>query len=110
MKKSQTSFLLELERTPDILSETGTGKGNCLRIGFAAETQDLLENARSKLAEKKLDLIVANDVSQPGAGFGVDTNIVKLIDPSGKIEEIPLMAKEQLADVILDRIAAMKKR
>jgi len=110
MKKSQTSLLLELERTPDILAETGKGKGKCLRIGFAAETQDLLENARGKLAEKKLDLIVANDVSQPGAGFGVDTNIVKLIDPSGKIEEIPLMAKEQLADVILDRIAAMKKR
>jgi phosphopantothenoylcysteine decarboxylase/phosphopantothenate--cysteine ligase len=110
MKKSQNSLLLELERTPDILAETGKDKAKCLRIGFAAETQDLLENARAKLAEKKLDLIVANDVSQPGAGFGVDTNIVKLIDPSGKIEEIPLMAKEQLAGVILDRIAAMKKR
>jgi phosphopantothenoylcysteine decarboxylase/phosphopantothenate--cysteine ligase len=110
MKKSQTSLLLELERTPDILAETGRGKENRLRIGFAAETQDLIKNARAKLTEKKLDLIVANDVTQPGAGFGVDTNIVKLIDRRGKIEEIPLMSKEQLADVILDRIAAMRKR
>jgi phosphopantothenoylcysteine decarboxylase/phosphopantothenate--cysteine ligase len=110
MKKSQSPLLLELERTPDILAETGKARGNCLRIGFAAETQDLLENARAKLAEKKLDLIVANDVTQPGAGFGGDTNIAKLIDAAGQIEEIPLMTKEQLADVILDRVIGLRKR
>jgi len=68
-----------------------------------------LLNAQRKLKEKNLDLIVANDVSLPGAGFEVDTNIVKLVYPSGKIEEFPLMTKEELADRILDRIVQMRK-
>jgi phosphopantothenoylcysteine decarboxylase / phosphopantothenate---cysteine ligase len=79
-----------------------------LIVGFAAETESLLANAQRKLAEKNLDLIVANDVSLPGAGFAVDTNIVKVIDRSGKVEELPLMDKEDLANRILDRILLIR--
>jgi phosphopantothenoylcysteine decarboxylase/phosphopantothenate--cysteine ligase len=108
IKKSKAELTLSLELNPDILSEAGKKKGRRLIIGFAAETENLLANARKKLAEKNLDLIVANDVSLPGAGFAVDTNMVKLIDRSGKIEELPLMSKEETADRILDRIVQLR--
>ena len=108
IKKSQAELTLPLELNPDILREAGQRKEKRLLIGFAAETESLLANARKKLAEKNLDLIVANDVSLPGAGFAVDTNIVKLIDRSGKIEELPLMDKEDLADRILDRVLLLR--
>lgn len=78
-------------------------------VGFAAETENLLQSTWQKLEKKNLDLIVANDVTLPGAGFEVDTNIVKILDRSGKVEELPLMTKEDLADYILDRIALLKK-
>jgi phosphopantothenoylcysteine decarboxylase/phosphopantothenate--cysteine ligase len=109
IKKSEWKDVLELERNPDILSEAGSRKGNRILVGFAAETENLLPNAKSKLQEKKLDLIVANDISLPGAGFEVDTNIVKIIDGSGKVEELPLMTKEKLADRILDRVVQLRK-
>jgi len=109
IKKSAREIVLELERNPDILSEVGARKGRRIIVGFAAETENLLQNARQKLAEKNLDLIVANDVTLPGAGFEAETNIVKLLDRSGKVEELPLMAKEELADLILDRIAQLKE-
>ncbi len=109
IKKSSGSLVLPLELTPDILSEAGKQKGKRFIVGFAAETENLLQNAQRKLAEKKLDLIVANDVSLPGAGFQVDTNVVKLIYPGGKIEELPLMSKEELADRLLDRIVQLRK-
>jgi len=109
IKKSKSETVLELERNPDILAEAGQHKGQCIVVGFAAETENLLQNARQKLREKNLDLIVANDINLPGAGFEVDTNIVKLIDPSGNVEELPLMTKEELADRILDRIAQLRK-
>jgi len=108
IKKSQAELTLPLELSPDILREAGQRKEKRLLIGFAAETESLLANARKKLAEKNLDLIVANDVSLPGAGFAVDTNIVKLIDRSGKIEELPLMGKEDLADRLLDRVLLLR--
>ncbi len=108
IKKSQAELTLPLELNPDILREAGQRKERRLLIGFAAETESLLANARKKLAEKNLDLIVANDVSLPGAGFSVDTNIVKLIDRSGKIEELPLMSKEDLADRVLDRVLHLR--
>ncbi len=73
-------------------------------VGFAAETQQLRENAAAKLAAKRLDLMVANDVSAPDAGFEVDTNRALLLDASGGVEEVPLLSKLALADVILDRI------
>jgi len=108
IKKSQAELTLPLELNPDILREAGQRKEKRLLIGFAAETESLLANARKKLAEKNLDLIVANDVSLPGAGFAADTNIVKLIDRSGKIEELPLMGKEELADRVLDRVLLLR--
>jgi phosphopantothenoylcysteine decarboxylase/phosphopantothenate--cysteine ligase len=110
IKKTSAAPALELERNPDILLEAGKGKGQRIFVGFAAETQDLLKNAGEKLDRKNLDLIVANDVSLPGAGFRVDTNIVKILDRSGKIEELPMMSKEELADHILNRVLILKKK
>ncbi len=108
IKKLEASMTLDLERNPDILREAGKRKGRFFLVGFAAETDDLIENAGRKLREKNLDLIVANDVSLPGAGFAGDTNIVKLLDRSGKIEELPLMTKEEVANEILHRVIRMK--
>jgi phosphopantothenoylcysteine decarboxylase/phosphopantothenate--cysteine ligase len=109
IKKSEMDMMLVLERNPDILSEAGKRKDHRILVGFAAETENLLQNAQSKLIEKNLDLIVANDVTLPGAGFKVDTNIVKFLDRSGKVEELPLMTKEELAERILDRVPQLKK-
>ncbi len=95
---------LELTRTPDILAEV---KGDFLKVGFAAETENLVENARDELKKKQLDLVAANDITAPGAGFDVDTNIVTLIDKDGKIENLPLMSKRDVADRILDRVVEL---
>ncbi len=89
---------------PDILTEV---KGNFLRVGFAAETEDVIENARKKLESKQLDIIVANDVTSPDSGFGVDTNKVTLIMRDGKVESLPLMSKREVADKILDKLVAL---
>jgi phosphopantothenoylcysteine decarboxylase/phosphopantothenate--cysteine ligase len=110
MKKTSAPSVLELVQNPDILLEAGKIKGSRIFVGFAAETQNLLKNAKEKLAKKNLDFIVANDVSRPGAGFRVDTNIVKIIGRSGKVEKLPLMSKEDLANRILERILALKKK
>ena len=109
IKKTEEAEILALERNPDILREAGRRKGSRTLVGFAAETEDLVQNARRKLEEKNLDLIVANDVSVPGAGFAVKTNIVKILERSGKIDELPIMTKEELADRILDRIIRLRK-
>jgi phosphopantothenoylcysteine decarboxylase/phosphopantothenate--cysteine ligase len=100
------SLTLELKRTPDILSDV---KGDFIRVGFAAETtENLLEHAKKdELMKKNLDLVAANDISAPGAGFDVDTNIVTLIDRKGKVENLPLMSKREVADKILDRVAKL---
>jgi len=108
VKKHAGQMTLEMERNPDILAEVGRQKDGRLVIGFAAETEDLLANARRKLQEKNLDLIVANDVGQPGAGFDVETNIVRLLFPDGSVEEPGIMPKEELAGLILDRIVALR--
>jgi phosphopantothenoylcysteine decarboxylase/phosphopantothenate--cysteine ligase len=109
IKKTATPKALELVRNPDILEELGKVKGERLLVGFAAETGDLLQNAGKKLVGKNLDMVVANDISQAGAGFNIDTNIVKLIFRGGRVEELPIMGKEELADVILDRLVDMRK-
>jgi phosphopantothenoylcysteine decarboxylase/phosphopantothenate--cysteine ligase len=105
------TLTLELKRTPDILSDV---KGDFIRVGFAAETtENLLEHAKKdELVKKNLDLVAANDITAPGAGFDVDTNIVTLIDRKGKVENLPLMGKREVADKILDRVVRMmgKKR
>jgi len=108
MKKTGESVTLKLVKNPDILAELGKLKEGRIIVGFAAETADLLENAGKKLLQKNLDMIVANDVSQPGAGFNVDTNLVKLLFRDGRVEDIPIMGKSELADLILDRVAALR--
>jgi len=108
VKKKADSLCIELEKNPDILAEVGKSKGGRIVVGFAAETDDLLDNAAKKLAEKNLDLIVANDVGQTGAGFDVDTNIVRLMYRGGKVEEPGIMSKDDLAGLILDRIIELK--
>jgi phosphopantothenoylcysteine decarboxylase / phosphopantothenate---cysteine ligase len=110
IKKSVGSHTLELEKNPDILGELGGMKGERLLVGFAAETDDLVGNAGKKLAEKNLDMVVANDISLEGAGFNVDTNIVKLLFRDGTVEDLPLMEKQALADIILDRVMGIKER
>jgi phosphopantothenoylcysteine decarboxylase/phosphopantothenate--cysteine ligase len=109
IKKGSRSLTLELERNPDIAAELGRQKGDHLLVGFALETEELIANAQKKLKGKNCDLIVANDVTQEGAGFATDTNIVTLIDRTGKIEPLPLMTKDEVATIIFDRILALKK-
>jgi phosphopantothenoylcysteine decarboxylase/phosphopantothenate--cysteine ligase len=104
IKKGKARLTLELECTPDIL---GTVKGNFIKVGFAAESSNLEENAREKLKQKKLDLIVANDITASDSGFGTDTNRVTIIDRKGKIESLPLMSKREIADKILDKVAKL---
>lgn len=108
MKKKGAPLTLALTLNPDILAEMGKIKEDRILVGFAAETAALVENSLKKLREKNLDLLVANDVTQEGAGFSVDTNIVKILSRDGSIEDCPLMDKERLADVILDRILAVR--
>jgi len=104
MKKTSDRVELEMVQTPDILKELGKRKENQILVGFAAETEDLTANARKKLEDKNLDLIIANDVSLAHAGFRSDTNIVKILYRSGEIVELPCMDKEILAGHIWDRI------
>ncbi|WP_298439867.1 bifunctional phosphopantothenoylcysteine decarboxylase/phosphopantothenate--cysteine ligase CoaBC [Geobacter sp.] len=108
IKKGAETMVLELEKNPDILAEVGRAKGDRVVVGFAAETGELLENARMKLKEKNVDLMVANDVSQAGAGFNVDTNIAKILHRDGTVEELSLMEKELMAEAILDRVVALR--
>ena len=105
MKRRRESFSLPLVRTPDILAEVGHRQG-LVRVGFAAESEDLLANARHKLEEKGLELIVANDVTADGCGFGSDTNKVTLIDRQGE-EELTLMPKYDVAARVLDRVVTL---
>jgi phosphopantothenoylcysteine decarboxylase/phosphopantothenate--cysteine ligase len=105
LKKHDGVPEIVLEPTPDILGALGASKAGQLLVGFAAETERVAEHAADKLRRKQLDLIVANDVSAPDAGFEVDTNRAVLLDSSGTVEETPLLSKAALADVILDRVA-----
>ena len=98
---------IELVANPDILASV---TGPAVRVGFAAETDDLLANAADKLRRKALDLIVANDVTGEGAGFGSDTNRVVLLSRGGEPEELPLLSKREVADALLDRVAALLTR
>jgi len=106
IKKTKGPQVLRLEPTPDILKQLRSKKGRRVFIGFAAETERILSGARRKLAGKGLDLIVANDVSRPDAGFEVDTNRVTLMDSSGRVQTLPLMTKMRVAARILDWLEA----
>jgi len=109
LKKTPGDGTLVLTRTPDILASLGQAKGARFLIGFAAETDRVLENARAKRTAKNVDLLVANDVSQPGRGFASEQNAAVLIDAEGETE-LPLMSKRALADRIWDRVVALRAR
>ena len=99
---------LKLVRNPDILKEIGKNKRNIFVVGFAAETENVLDNGKKKIVDKNLDMIVANDLTQEGAGFCAETNIVHLLYRDGREEKVPLMSKYELSHLILDRIREIK--
>ena len=109
IKKGTDSLSLELVKNPDILEQLGNvqQESPCVLVGFAAETEDVLSRAEEKLRAKNLDMIVANDVSRPDAGFETDTNVVKMIFRDGHMEDSPLMTKDEVADLVLDRIRVL---
>ena len=106
-KKEDGSLSLELEKTDDILKYLGSKKAHQVLVGFCMETEDLLENAKKKLEGKNLDMICANSLRVAGAGFGVDTNVLTLIEKGGEVTHLPLDTKENLAALILDKVASM---
>jgi len=110
IKKDKKTLFLELERNPDIIAQIGKNKGNRVLIGFAMETQNLLANAAEKLKEKNMDLIVANDLKEEGAGFRIDTNIITIIDRTGKSEAFGKMTKIEAAGEILNRVKKIINR
>ncbi|RPI34980.1 MAG: bifunctional phosphopantothenoylcysteine decarboxylase/phosphopantothenate--cysteine ligase CoaBC [Chloroflexota bacterium] len=111
IKKEAGPPEIRLENTPDILTAVAGRKAESrhprITVGFAAESQNLLENARGKVKRKKLDLMVANDITARDAGFAVDTNRVTLIDASGATEQLPLMSKDEVAAVVLEKVLAL---
>ena len=107
-RQDAEGLTLNLVRTPDILAEVGRPPG-LVKVGFAAESHDLLANARAKLESKGLDLIAANDITAEGSGFGADTNRVTLLGSDGSQEELPLMPKYDVAWRILDRVAQLMR-
>ena len=106
-KKSQGLTRLNLVQNPDILAELGQNKQDLLLIGFAAETNDIRQNAKAKLAQKNLDLIVANDVSLDDAGFDVETNIVRFFSADGTIEDLPKMSKDEVAEALIKKLVTL---
>ncbi len=108
IKKSKKDLSLTLKPTKDILLEIGKRKDGKTIVGFAAECENIIENSRAKLRMKNADLIVANDISKVGSGFGQDTNAAYLVDGSGEVEELPLMSKSDLASRVLDKILEIR--
>lgn len=112
IKKDEGSLTLNLVKNPDILAELGEAKKNSsfILVGFAAETEKLTSNAAEKLRRKNLDIIVANDVTRKDAGFDTDTNLVQIIYKDGRVEDLPMMSKDDLANELLDRIMKVKRQ
>ena len=108
IKKGEGSITVCLERNPDILSEVAHRKGGRILVGFSMESDHLIENARKKLLEKGMDFIVANDVTEPGAGFQVDTNVIHILDRNG-VASFPRMDKRDAAGIILDRVRRIRE-
>ena len=104
IKKGEAGLTLELECTPDIV---GSVKGNFIKVGFAAESSNLVENAKQKLKQKGLALIVGNDITASDSGFSADSNRVTIIDREGKVDSLPLMPKREVADKILGRVVEL---
>jgi phosphopantothenoylcysteine decarboxylase/phosphopantothenate--cysteine ligase len=108
-KDGNSSITIELTRTPDILAEVSANRPkDMLVIGFAAETNNVIDNAKAKMAGKGLDLVVANDITKDGAGFDTDTNVATIMTRSGGLIKLPLMSKREMADRILDSIARLR--
>ena len=110
IKKGRKEIVLKLRHTVDILKEMGKQKKEKVLVGFSLETEDEIKNAKKKLAEKNLDLIVVNNPNVPGAGFEVNTNQVTLIDKRGKIEKLPLLSKKEVAGKILDKVSLLLRK
>jgi phosphopantothenoylcysteine decarboxylase/phosphopantothenate--cysteine ligase len=108
MKKTAARLSLELDPTPDILAEVGRNKGDRLLIGFAAETQNLVQEARRKMLEKNCDMLVANLVNQDGIGFDADRNEVEIITQSGQTVHAGPTGKRDIAERILDQVALLR--
>ena len=109
-KKTDDALTVVMDKNPDILKELGARKAHQVLVGFAAETQNLLDNAREKIVKKNLDMIVANDVTAAGAGFNTDTNIVKFLFPSGEVRSLEQMPKTQVANILLDTVMELKAK
>ncbi|MDH3211223.1 MAG: bifunctional phosphopantothenoylcysteine decarboxylase/phosphopantothenate--cysteine ligase CoaBC [Myxococcales bacterium] len=105
---SEETLTLELVRNPDILAEICRHERRPVVVGFAAESQDLVETARRKLARKGCDLLVANDIAREGSGFDSDTNAVVFVWPGGEVEELPSLPKTEVAALLLDRVAKLR--
>ncbi len=110
IKKKDETLCLQLEKNPDLLAELGRRKKQQILVGFAAETENLLANAEAKLQNKNLDLIIANDVTAEGAGFGSETNLVRLLFADGHQEELPLLSKDEVAFRLLDQIVKLLEK
>jgi phosphopantothenoylcysteine decarboxylase/phosphopantothenate--cysteine ligase len=110
MKRGKGPIELRLEPNPDILKEIGARRNGKMVVGFAAETEELLANAEKKLRDKNLDMIVANNVSETGAGFDVDTNVATILDRNGAVRSLPLMSKDELAEEIFDHLLVLKDK
>jgi phosphopantothenoylcysteine decarboxylase/phosphopantothenate--cysteine ligase len=108
IKKTGANLVIECDKNPDILAELGRRKAHQTLVGFAAETSNLEDNAHQKVRNKNLDLLVANDVTLPGAGFEADTNIVKLVYPGQYVLPLPIMDKTALAHRILDEVLKLR--
>ena len=104
IKKDKNTLSLDLKNNPDIIAKVGKNKGGRILVGFAMETQNLLANAREKLKNKNMDLIIANNLREEGAGFRTDTNIITIIDRAGRTESLGKMTKIEAAGAILDRV------
>ncbi len=109
IKRGAGRLTLELEPTPDILADLAREKGNRILVGFAAETHQMAEHAREKLEAKRADLIVANDITQSGAGFDEDTNIVSLFSQDGRELPLPRMSKFEVANRVLDEVLHLRR-
>ena len=107
IKKKDGDLVIDLDRNKDIAYEIGKIKKDKILVGFAAETNDLIENAKGKIAKKNMDFIVANNLKESGAGFGTDTNVVSIIEKDGSMTKYPMMTKEEVASVILDKIKSL---
>lgn len=107
-KKNDDALTVVMDKNPDILKELGSRKKQQILVGFAAETQNLLENAKEKIIKKNLDMIVANDVTAAGAGFNADTNIVKFLFPDGQVMSLEQMPKKEVAERLLDTVMQLK--